>query len=109
MSRTLDVYLHRCLAGRLLQDEHGQMAFYYAESWLDNSEAVPLSHSLPLRKERFNRNQCRGYVQEVSPSRHELHAANGKLLGYYNPHLDQTFTVSGRVLGHGNLLASMLN
>jgi hypothetical protein len=49
-----------------------------------------------------------GYVQEVSPYRHELHAANGKLLGYYNPHLDQTFTASGRMVGHGNLLASLL-
>jgi hypothetical protein len=49
-----------------------------------------------------------GYVQEVSPCRHELHATSGKLLGYYNPQLDQTFTASGRMVGHGNLLASLL-
>jgi len=49
-----------------------------------------------------------GYIQEVSPYRHELHAANGRTLGYYNPHLDQTFAVSGRMVGHGNMLASLL-
>lgn len=49
-----------------------------------------------------------GYIQEISPYRHELHAANGKQLGYYNPHLDQTFTATGRMIGHGNLLAVLL-
>ena len=67
MPRMLDVYLHRNLAGQLIQDEHGQMAFSYAESWLNNPEAIPLSHSLPLRKERFNRNDCRGYFAGVLP------------------------------------------
>ena len=37
MPRTLDVYLQRNLVGQLIQDEHGQMAFYYAESWLNNA------------------------------------------------------------------------
>jgi serine/threonine-protein kinase HipA len=67
MPRTLDVYLRRNLAGQLIQDEHGRMAFSYAESWLNNPEAIPLSHSLPLRKERFNRNDCRGYFAGVLP------------------------------------------
>ena len=49
-----------------------------------------------------------GYIQEVSPYRHELHDAQGKTLGFYNPHLDQTFTASGRMIAHGNLLASLL-
>jgi hypothetical protein len=49
-----------------------------------------------------------GYIQEVSPYRHELHATSGKLLGYYNPHLDQTLSASGRMVGHGNLLASLV-
>jgi hypothetical protein len=49
-----------------------------------------------------------GYTQAVSPYRHELHNAGGKTLGFFNPHLDQTFTASGRMVGHGNLLASLL-
>src|SRR6204780_1519598 len=67
MSRTLDVYLQRDLAGQLIQDENGQLAFYYAESWLNNSQAVPLSHSLPLRKEKFSRNECRGFFAGILP------------------------------------------
>jgi hypothetical protein len=42
------------------------------------------------------------------PYRHALHATSGKLLGCYNPHLDQTFTALGRMVGHGNLMASLL-
>ena len=45
MSRTLDVYLQRDLAGQLIQDENGELAFYYAGSWLNNARAMPLSHS----------------------------------------------------------------
>jgi serine/threonine-protein kinase HipA len=78
MPRTLDVYLRRQLVGQLIQDEHGQMAFYYAESWLNNVEAIPLSHSLPLRKGRFNRNECRGFFAGVLPdeSKREIIAKN---------------------------------
>jgi len=67
MVRTLDVYLRGNLVGQLIQDEHGQMRFRYAESWLNNPKAVPLSHSLPLKKERFNRNECRGFFAGVLP------------------------------------------
>lgn len=67
MPRKLDVYLRQELTGQLIQDEHGQMSFSYAESWLKNPNAVPLSHSLPLRKERFSRNECRGFFAGVLP------------------------------------------
>jgi serine/threonine-protein kinase HipA len=67
MARTLDVYLHQELVGHLIQDDHGQMVFDYTESWLENPKAVALSHSLPLRTERFKRNQCRGYFSGILP------------------------------------------
>ncbi len=35
MTRTLDVYLHRLLVGKLIQNEHGKMVFDYVESWQD--------------------------------------------------------------------------
>ena len=41
MPRTLDAYLHQDLVGQLIQDKHGQMAFRYAESWLNHPRAVP--------------------------------------------------------------------
>src|SRR6204780_284305 len=78
MSRTLDVYLQRDLAGQLIQDENGQLAFYYAESWLNNAKAVPLSHSLLLRKEKFSRNEFRGFFAGILPdeSKREIVAKN---------------------------------
>ena len=69
MTRTLDVYLHRHLVGKLVQDDHGQMVFDYAESWLTNPTAIPLSQSLPLTKKHFNRNDCRGFFAGILPER----------------------------------------
>jgi serine/threonine-protein kinase HipA len=78
MARTLDVYLHRELVGYLIQDDGGQMVFDYAESWLQRPDTTPLSHSLPLRRERFKRNECRGYFAGVLPeeSKREIIARN---------------------------------
>jgi serine/threonine-protein kinase HipA len=78
MPRTLDVYLHRRLAGQLIQDEHGHMIFRYADSWLDAAEVAPLSHSLPLRKEPFGRNECRGFFAGLLPeeSKRQIIARN---------------------------------
>src|SRR5271168_1763139 len=78
MARTLDVYLHNELTGQLVQDEGGQMVFDYAESWLNKPGATALSQSLPLRRERFSRNECRGYFGGILPeeSKRELVARN---------------------------------
>jgi len=78
MPRTLGVYLRRNFVGQLIQDENGQLAFLYAGGWLNNPNAVPLSHSLPLRKEKFNRNECRGFFAGVLPdeSKREIIAKN---------------------------------
>jgi serine/threonine-protein kinase HipA len=64
--------------GQLIQDENGQMAYHYAENWLNHAGAIPLSHSLPLRKARFNRNECRGFFAGVLPdeSKREIIAKN---------------------------------
>ena len=67
MAKTLDVYLHRELIGHLIQNDGGQMDFDYAESWLEKPGATPLSHSLPLRRKRFTRKECRGYFAGVLP------------------------------------------
>jgi serine/threonine-protein kinase HipA len=67
MARTLDVYLYNDLVGQLIQDEGGQMVFDYAESWLNKPGATPLSQSLPLRKDQFKRNECRGFFAGILP------------------------------------------
>lgn len=67
MARFLDVYLYHERVGQLIQDNHGQMLFDYAESWLASPSARPLSNSLPLRAERFKRNECRGFFAGILP------------------------------------------
>src|SRR5437016_11576918 len=78
MARTLYVYLHNELVGHLIQDDGGQMVFDYAEGWLQKPGATPLSQSLPLRKERFKRNECRGFFAGILPeeSKREIIARN---------------------------------
>src|SRR5580698_3198554 len=78
MARTLDVYLYNELVGHLIQDDGGQMVFDYAESWLQKPGVTPLSQSLPLRKERFKRNECRGFFAGILPeeSKREIIARN---------------------------------
>src|SRR5215469_1075597 len=67
MAKTLDVYLHEELVGHLVQDDHGQMLFEYVQFWLAKPGATPLSQSLPLRKESFTRNECRGFFAGILP------------------------------------------
>src|SRR5215475_8529638 len=75
MTRTLDVYLHRDFVGKLVQNDDGRMRFNYAETWLKNPEARPLSFSLPLRKERFTQKECRGFFGGVLPEQNQRELA----------------------------------
>ncbi len=79
MERTLDVYLHRDLVGVYGQDASGKIYFRYLESWLEKSTAVSLSHSLPLRKERFNRRECSGFFGGILPEQLQRHLVAGNL------------------------------
>lgn len=78
MARMLDVYLHDQLVGKLAQDAGGEMTFQYVESWLNQPGAAPLSQSLPLRKEAFQRRECRGFFGGILPeeSQREIIARN---------------------------------
>jgi serine/threonine-protein kinase HipA len=78
MARALDVYLNTDLAGHLTQDDDGDMSFQYAASWLQQPDAIPLSHSLPLRQERFRRKDCRGFFAGILPeeAKREMIARN---------------------------------
>jgi serine/threonine-protein kinase HipA len=78
MAKTLDVYLHEHLSGHLIQDDHGDLLFTYAEGWLSNPNAIALSNSLPLRKEPFDRHECRGFFGGILPeeNKREIIARN---------------------------------
>ena len=65
--KTLNIFLGEDLVGRLEQDNSGTTRFEYIQAWLDSPTAVPLSASLPLRPERFNRNETRPFFAGVLP------------------------------------------
>lgn len=67
MTGTLDVYLHTYLVGQLVQDEHGQTLFAYTEDWLKNTNAIPLSISLPLQEGQFGEKLCKPFFAGVLP------------------------------------------
>jgi len=65
--RTLDVYLHGDLTGRLILRNNGRMTFEYVERWLDGTQAVPLSHSLPLQAKPFSQGECEPFFGGLLP------------------------------------------
>lgn len=67
MSKTLDVYFHEKVIGKLEQDNHGEINFTYSTSWLEDPQAIQISRSLPLQKETFNRKQCRAFFEGILP------------------------------------------
>lgn len=74
MTRELDVYLFQDLTGVLRQNDDGLMSFKYAESWLADEAARPLSHSLPLKKDRFSRKECAGFFGGILPEESQREA-----------------------------------
>lgn len=71
MKGTLDIYLHRNLVGKLVQDEDGVVLFNYVPEWLGNPLATPLSHSLPLAEKQFGSKECRGFFAGILPEQHK--------------------------------------
>ncbi len=49
----LGVYMNSRLVGRLRRESSGAIDFRYDQSWLDWSNAIPISLSLPLREDRY--------------------------------------------------------
>lgn len=49
-----------------------------------------------------------GRIIRVSDTRVEARDTSGKLLGYYNSKTNQTFDPSGRMIGRGDFLASLI-
>jgi len=78
MAKILHVYLNQNLAGFLAQNDGGQLEFTYLLDYLQKPEAIPLSHSLPLRPEMFVAKECRGFFSGILPeeTNRELIARN---------------------------------
>lgn len=53
MTRNADIYVNQDLAGILTETEEGQFQFKYDERYLSVSSNLPVSLTLPKRKEPF--------------------------------------------------------
>lgn len=67
MAKQLSVFLYEQLIGQLEQDDVGKLHFQYDADWLRQSNAIPVSQSLPLQGERFNQTQCQGFFGGILP------------------------------------------
>ena len=78
MSKLLDVYFLGNLAGQLRQDTSGVLEFQYETAWLENSDAIAFSQSLPLQSEPFGPAICHGFFGGILPeeAKRELIAKN---------------------------------
>lgn len=66
-ARSLAVWWDGRQVGRLVEDEHGDLAFAYDAGWLGRKDAQPLSRSLPLRPKPFGRRKCRPFFGGLLP------------------------------------------
>ncbi len=63
------------LAGDLALDRNGSMRFTYAQSWLRDPQALPISFSLPLRAEPFEDRACKPLFANLLPEEWQREAA----------------------------------
>ncbi|MBX5160383.1 type II toxin-antitoxin system HipA family toxin [Rhizobium sp. NZLR8] len=73
--RILNVWWNGRIVGQFTQDRHGDIGFAYAEGWLGDDDALPLSASLPKRPERFSRRECRPFFGGLLPEESQRIAA----------------------------------
>ncbi|MBB4169307.1 type II toxin-antitoxin system HipA family toxin [Rhizobium sp. BK538] len=66
-AKVLNVWWDGRVVGQFTQDRHGDIGFAYAQAWLDDDKALPLSASLPKRSERFSRRECRPFFGGLLP------------------------------------------
>lgn len=77
--RVLAVWWDGTVVGRLVQDRHGDLSFGYDERWRVGGDARPLSRSLPLRSEPFDRRACRPFFGGLLPEEGQRSGVAGAL------------------------------
>ena len=64
-----------CHTGELALDRNGGINFTYAESWLRDPQALPLSCGLPLQSETFADRACKPFFENLLPEEWQREAA----------------------------------
>lgn len=67
MSRILDVYLHEIFAGKLTQNDAGQLLFAYDETYLSIPDLPQISISLPKIPGTYKENNVRSFFSGLLP------------------------------------------
>lgn len=67
MKSSLNIWWDGRVVGQLTLDEHGDMGFAYDRAWLADVKARPISRSLPLRAEAFDRRETRPFFAGLLP------------------------------------------
>ncbi|MGB6230997.1 MAG: type II toxin-antitoxin system HipA family toxin [Litorimonas sp.] len=80
MTRSLTVWWDKSTIGQLALTEYGEPTFAYLDRWLEGEEARPISLSLPLRSEPFNRRECLPFFEGLLPEEGQR-AAVARALG----------------------------
>lgn len=63
----LDIYFRDRLVGRLRLDEQRRFDFQYETEWIEDSHAIPISISLPLRLEPYAADSARPFFANLLP------------------------------------------
>ena len=63
----LIVYLNGERTGTLKQNDDGLMQFSYNQTWLEKTDSMPLSRSLPLKNEVFSGKKVRAFFAGILP------------------------------------------
>lgn len=67
MSKHLTVWLHGQHIGDLTLNQYGEPEFSYTQDWLERSDARPISVSLPLQSEAFDRRATLPFFEGLLP------------------------------------------
>ena len=68
----LNVYLNSRLVGRLHRQSSGAVDFRYDEGWLAWEHAIAVSHSLPLREDRYIGDPVLAVLENLLPDHDEI-------------------------------------
>lgn len=71
---TLAVYMNGRRVGRLRREPSGAVDFTYADDWLAWNHAIPVSHSLPLREDRYVGGQVTNVFDNLLPDNQDIRA-----------------------------------
>lgn len=69
---TLYVYMNGNEVGEYVQSRSGAQEFIYADSWMDNENAIPISLSIPLTEKKHKGDTVFNYFDNLLPDNREI-------------------------------------